>query len=69
MVAPCDGANELNQRDDYAPKPARSRLCVTAKDLEGQCRSVSAGGIVGDRAQGEDDDAEPTEAAEAVVAC
>ena len=69
MIAPRDGADEFNQRDDYAPSPARDCLCITAKDLDAQCRSVSTWSIVGDGAEGENDDAEPTEPAETVIAC
>lgn len=68
MVASCDRTDELDQGDDNAPDPARSRFCIAAKDLDGQCRSVRTRGIVGDRAEGKDDDAEATKAAEAVVA-
>lgn len=68
MIAPCDGADELDQRDDYAPYPARNGLCITAKGLEGIRRGIITRSIVGDGAEGEDDGAEATEAAEAVIA-
>ena len=69
MVPASDGADELDQRDEDAPDPARDCLGVPAEDLDGQCGRVSARGVVGDGAEGEDDDAEAAEAAEAVVAC
>lgn len=68
MIAPRHGADELDQRDDYAPYPARNRLCVPAQDLAGQRGSVRAGRVVGDHADGKAENAEAAEAAETVVA-
>ena len=68
MIASCDGAYEFDQRNDYAPNPARNRLCITTKDLGGQRCRISTGSVVSDGAESEDDDAKATEAAEAVIA-
>lgn len=68
MIASCDGAHEFNQHNDYTPNPARNRFCVTTKYLGGQRCRISTGSVIGDGAEGEDDNAEAAEAAEAVIA-
>ena len=62
MIAFYDRADEVDQYDYYAPHPARNRLCIAAEDLEGQRRGVGIGGIVCDRAEGEDNNADAIEA-------
>lgn len=68
MVAPRDGADELDQRDDHAPRPARNRLGIPAQDLAGQRSRVGTGRVVGDHADGQAENAEAAEAAETVIA-
>ena len=67
MVAPGDGQGELDHHDDETPEPAGDRFRVPAEHLNGICRRVAAGRVVGDGAECEDDDAESAEAAEALV--
>ncbi|KAL9614982.1 MAG: hypothetical protein Q9167_000513 [Letrouitia subvulpina] len=68
VVAPCHGADQLNQRDNYTQSPTGDRFCVTAQNLEGQRGSVGAECVVGNGSKGKDYNAEPTEAAETVIA-
>lgn len=68
VVPARDGADQFNQRDEDAPDPARDGLGVASEDLNGQCSRICAGCVVGDAAEGKDDNTEATETAEAVVA-
>lgn len=67
MIPSSHRQRQFHKRDAHAPQPARNRLRIPTQHLNCQRRGVSAGRVVGHRAQGEDDDAEATEAAEAVV--
>lgn len=68
MVPTSNGAGELDEHDENAPGPARHGFGVPPERLNAQCCYVSAGRVVLDCAEGEDDDAEASEASEAVEA-
>ena len=68
IIAPCHGADEFDQRDQNAPSPAWDRLWITAEHLAGQSCSISTRRVVRDAAEGQNDDTEATEAAEAIIA-
>lgn len=68
MVAASDGADEFNDHEHKAQDPARDGFGVAAQDLAAQGCRICARCIVGDAAEGENNDAESSEAAEAVVA-
>ena len=68
VVAPRDGADEVDDRRDRDPEVARHGLPQLAQGLEIQRGGVRAGYVVGAQAQGDDDGAELAEAAQAVVA-
>lgn len=69
MIPSRDRANEFDQRDDYAPDPARDGLRIASEYLDSQCRGISARSIISDRAQCENNDTEAPEAAETLITC
>ncbi len=68
VIAPGDGADEVDEHDEADPDVARHHLPVAAQDLAPQRRGVSAGDVVGDDAERDDDAAEFAEVSNRGVA-
>ena len=68
MVTAGDGADQFDDGEHDTPDPARDGFRVAPQDLAAQGSGICGRCVVGDAAEGEDDDAESPEAAEAVVA-
>ena len=68
MVAASDREDEFDDREHETPDPTRDGFSVAAQNLAAQGRGICARCVVGDTTQGKDNDAEPSEAAEAVIA-
>ena len=64
MAVPWDRNGAVDQRADEGPDEPRHGLRVVRHDLHAEGQAVDIGAVVGDDAEGEDDEAERAEAAQ-----
>lgn len=67
IVAASDGEDNFDDHEHETPDPARDSYSIAAQDLAAQGCGICGRCVIGNAAQGEDNDVESSEAAEAVV--